>query len=143
MIAIYTEDDSLGYLLNRADLKVKNHFQRLIKSCNVTREQWTILSQLYDADGISQKKLSEHTLKDQAAVTRMLDTMERKGLVRREVNPTDRRAFSIYLTESGKNLRNKIVPFAEQCLWDATAGMSETEVCALKTLLRKVEVNID
>jgi DNA-binding MarR family transcriptional regulator len=140
---MYTEDDSLGYLLNRADLKVKNHFQRLIKSCNVTREQWTILSQLYDADGISQKELSEHTFKDQAAVTRMLDAMERKGLVRREVNPADRRAFSIYLTDRGKALRNKIVPFAEQCLWDATAGMAETEVCALKTLLRKVEANLD
>ena len=139
---IYMEDDSLGYLLNRADLKVKNHFLMLIKNCNITREQWTIISQLYDADGISQKVLSERTSKDQASVTRMLDTMERKGLIRRDVNLADRRAFSIYLTDSGKELRNRIVPFAEQCLQEATAGFSETEVSALKTLLRKIAANI-
>lgn len=114
----------------------------LIKTYGISREQWTIIGQLYDQDGITQKELSERTLKDQAAVTRILDSMERKNLLKRQANPEDRRSYLIFLSESGRDLRNLIVPLAEQCLTACTEGMTENEVCLLKLLLRKLSSNL-
>ncbi|MBP1764038.1 MAG: MarR family transcriptional regulator [Firmicutes bacterium] len=140
---IYLVDDSLGFLIYRADLKIKSRFQRQIKSYGITREQWAIIGRLFDQDGISQKDLSEQTLKDQAAVTRILDGMESKGLVKRHINQSDRRSFLVYLTDSGKELREQVVPIAVSVLKEATEGLTENEVHTLKKLLRKVVSNVE
>ncbi|MDO9534626.1 MAG: MarR family transcriptional regulator [Bacillota bacterium] len=121
---------------------MKNNLMRKIKSFDITTEQWMIMNRLFEEGGISQKELSERTLKDQGALTRTLDRIEKKGLVKRRVNPYDRRSFLIYLTDEGQDVRDQIVPIAEKCIEDAVKGFTEEEVDTLTTLLRRVIFNL-
>ncbi len=44
----------------------------------------------------------------QSTLTSMLDRLERSGLVRREVNPEDRRSFLVHLTGHGRRLTDRL-----------------------------------
>jgi DNA-binding MarR family transcriptional regulator len=102
-----------------------------------------IMNRLFEEGGISQKELSERTFKDQGALTRTLDRMEKKGFIRRQVSPSDRRSFLIYLTEAGQNVRNQIVPIAMESIEEAVKGFTEEEVETLTTLLRRLTSNLE
>jgi DNA-binding MarR family transcriptional regulator len=142
VVKIFIDRDTLGFILCHADLKMKNNLLRKIKSFEITTEQWMILNRLFEEPGINQKELSERTLKDQGSLTRTLDRMENKGLVKRQINPTDRRSFLIYLTNEGYALRNRIVPIAVECIEDAVKGFTEEEVDTLVALLKKLILNL-
>lgn len=101
-----------------------------------------IMNRLFESGGISQKELSERTLKDQGSLTRTLDRMEKKGLVKRQINPSDRRSFLISLTDKGLAVRNRIVPIAVECIEDAVKGFTEEEVDTLAALLKKLILNL-
>jgi DNA-binding MarR family transcriptional regulator len=142
VVNIFIDRDTLGFILCHADLKMKNNLLRKIKSFDITTEQWMILNRLFEEPGINQKELSERTLKDQGSLTRTLDRMEKKGLVQRQINPTDRRSFLIYLTDEGYALRDRIVPIAVECIEDAVKGFTEEEVDTLVALLKKLILNL-
>jgi DNA-binding MarR family transcriptional regulator len=142
VVKIFIDRDTLGFILCHADLKMKNNLLRKIKSFEITTEQWMILNRLFEEPVINQKELSERTLKDQGSLTRTLDRMENKGLVKRQINPTDRRSFLIYLTNEGYALRNRIVPIAVECIEDAVKGFTEEEVDTLVALLKKLILNL-
>ncbi|MDP4160297.1 MAG: MarR family transcriptional regulator [Bacillota bacterium] len=108
----------------------------------MTREQWMILGKLFEQDGINQKELADQLLKEQSALTRTLDRMERDGYIKREVSPNDRRAFLVYLTDAGITLRNQIEPIAIACLEQAVKGFNEEEVNILKNLLNRTVLNL-
>lgn len=130
----------MGFIINRADLILKNFFHNKIKSFNITREQWGILSWLYDCDGINQKELAKETFKDPAALTKTLNRMEKKDLIKRVKDENDKRAFLIYLTDTGRKLRNEIEPIAVEILEEAFHNFTEEEVETLKNLLKKLSV---
>ncbi len=141
--AIYIEEESLGFIVYTADLRMKQYLNRKIKLFKITPEQWMILSRLYEEDGISQKELSEKTLKDQAALTRTLDRMEKKELIKRKVSPKDRRSFLVYLTDAGQTMRGQIGPIAVESVEKAAKGLTEEEVKTLKSLLKRAILNFN
>lgn len=142
MVIIFIDKDTLGFIICHADLKMKNNLLRKLKSFEITTEQWMIMNRLFESGGISQKELSERTLKDQGSLTRTLDRMEKKGLVKRQINPSDRRSFLISLTDKGLAVRNRIVPIAVECIEDAVKGFTEEEVDTLAALLKKLILNL-
>jgi MarR family transcriptional regulator, organic hydroperoxide resistance regulator len=80
----------------------------------LTPEQWIVLVQLWEKDGQSQSALSERTLRDRPTMSRILDTMEKSGLVERTVDAQDARSRLVKLTRSGKSLQAKLVPVAKE-----------------------------
>lgn len=142
VVIIFIDKDTLGFIICHADLKMKNNLMRKIKFFDITTEQWMIMNRLFEEGGISQKELSERTLKDQGSLTRTLDRMGKKGLVKRQVNPTDRRSFLVYLTDEGRAVRNRIVPIAVECIEDAVKGFTEEEVDTLAGFLKRLISNL-
>ena len=69
---------------------------------DITLEQYVVLYNLMDQDGINQKSLSFKVDKDQATLARILDILENKGYVVRRTTEKDRRAFLVYITDAGK-----------------------------------------
>jgi len=78
---------------------------------------------------------------DAGAMTRLLDRLEAKGLVRRVRSPDDRRVVNLELTpegrEAAKTIPEVLSTLQNQCL----AGFTEDEWQTLKGLLRRVLVN--
>ena len=135
-------DESIGFLVHQADLYLVNHQLSLFKLHHVTAEQWKVLSLLVETDGLTQRELARKNSKDPTTLVRILDKMEKKGLVERRHHPGDRRVFRITLTTKGRKLQERLAPLAVRSSEDATQGMSKTEVRTLKRLLRQVHANL-
>lgn len=139
----FSLDESLGFIIYKTHLKLKSHLNQLFKPFDITTEQWGILARLWEQDGVAQKDLAEKTHKDQPNVTRILDKLEQKGLIRRELNPGDRRAFSVFLTKEGFSLKSHLVPLAENSMEKALQGFNPEEIQILKASLNRIFDNIE
>lgn len=136
-------EENLGFIIGVTSTKMKNNLAKALKPYNVTHEQWTQLKWLWVKDGISQRELSEKSFKDQPTTTRILDKLERRGLIRRQADSVDRRVSLIYLTKEGQEIRGPLLPLSLQALEQALQGLSEQEQAQLKNLLRKIINNLD
>lgn len=94
------------------------------------------LALLYEQDGRTQDEMAEAYTVDRAATTRSLQGLEKKGLVRREVDTFDRRIRRVYLTEKAMQYRTAIRRMADDLADALFEGMSEEEV---KAFMEQVE----
>jgi DNA-binding MarR family transcriptional regulator len=78
---------------------------------------------------------------DPGAMTRMLDRLERRGLVRRVAHPNDRRAFNLELTAEGKAVYPKLRASVMKVLNRFLGGFSQKEAQQLESLLRRMLEN--
>ncbi len=139
----YNLDDSPGFIMHRASLRYRCEMGRRFKAYDITTEQWAALCRLREQDGLSQKELADRIVKDQPNLTRILDKLEQKGLIRRMDNANDRRAFFIHLTPEGEALLEKLIPVAIEVSIDAFDGFTQEESALLKNLLNRVWQNLE
>lgn len=135
--------DSLGYTICRVARKIHQQITEAFSPYDMPLGQWVTLKTLAENDGISQKQLSLLLEKDQNNVKAMIDRLERKQLLRREPNMTDRRAFSLAITEEGKSLVQKLAALDEQAIREIEMPLKETERAELRALLAKLEQQLD
>ncbi|MGM0837554.1 MAG: MarR family winged helix-turn-helix transcriptional regulator [Bacillota bacterium] len=140
----YRLDDSLGYKLFHASRLMNNRINRHFKDNNfpVTHEQWQILSRLYENDGLTQNKIAELNEKDQPSVSRLVDNMIKRGLVKRVSHPIDARINLIFLTKEAKQIQGELTGFAKQTIEDATKGLNLDEVNNCLHILDKIRKNL-
>ena len=79
---------------------------------------------------------------DTAGMTRLLDRLERKGLVRRARHPDDRRSVVIEVTEQGRALVPKLPPIFGRVSRQLFRGFSAAELEQLIGLLQRVRTNV-
>jgi DNA-binding MarR family transcriptional regulator len=131
-------DDSIGFILNHAGRRVSQLLTSRLQPYGITTEQWTVLSRLAEQDGISQKLLAQRAEKDQTNLTRILDHLERKGLVERRANAADRRSFLTHITAKGEELESTLAPIEQQVVQEVTGGLSAGQIAELRALLTHI-----
>ncbi len=138
-------DDSLGYLINRTARRLKYELDQAFKAAgyDITPEQWTLLNRLWQQEGLSQVELAEQTFKDKPNVTRILDILERKQLLFRQKDENDRRAFKVYLTDAGRELREKLIPLAVEVLERGQKNLTESDIAFLQEKLNTIYYNFE
>ncbi len=136
-------EHTMGYFINKTAALMRNHlmkeFQR--EYPGITVDYWVILNRLWIEDGINQTSLARLTAKDNASITRILDGMQRKGLVERRQDPGDRRAYRIYLTEDGKLLEQPLKRIASAHLEKGRKNLSDQDLTQLKRILETIIKN--
>ena len=70
-----------------------------LKNAGITPAELSYLSYLLEQNGMTQDELAKASCVDKAAVTRVIQTLEKKGVVERRADETDKRANRIYLTD--------------------------------------------
>jgi MarR family transcriptional regulator, organic hydroperoxide resistance regulator len=108
----------------------------------LTPEQWIVLVQLWSKDGQSQSALSELTLRDPPTMSRILDTMQRGGLIERVVDEHDARSRLVKLTKAGKALQAKLVPVAKRLVARLERDISERDLETTHRTLTKMLENL-
>ncbi len=117
--------------------KYKNDcFKR--EGIDLTGDQWVLLKNINESEGINQRELSKRCYKEPASVTRILDILERKGWVERRSVENDRRTYELYTTDLGKSLIDKILPLAVEIRAKGIEGLDLHEINQLKEMLIKV-----
>lgn len=105
-------------------------------------EQWTLLMSLWLKDRRSQSELARVTGRDRPSVTRLVDALERQGLVTREPSPSDRRSYRVKLTARGRSLHSLLLPVVDEVMGRAVAGLKNEEKRALRAALRRIRENL-
>jgi DNA-binding MarR family transcriptional regulator len=136
-----TLDDSLGFIINHAGRRISHLVSLHFQPYDITIEQWTVLARLAEKDGINQKELARRAEKDQTNITRILDLLQRKGLIERRPNPEDRRSFYIFITDKGRDLNQVLIPVEHQVLQSLLRGLSETQLRAMQDALHQITAN--
>ncbi|GFE62425.1 MarR family winged helix-turn-helix transcriptional regulator [Geobacter sp. AOG2] len=137
-----TLENSVGFIMTRTTLRYKNELGRRLKPYGVTPEQWVTLHRLREQDGLTQKELADQIFKDQPTITRILDKLEQKQLIRRSASPEDRRVFRVHLTDQGRHLQEQLMAVSQQVREEAGQGITERELTALKATLNKIWSNL-
>ncbi|SMP66142.1 MarR family winged helix-turn-helix transcriptional regulator [Desulfonatronum lacustre] len=138
-------EDSPGFLVNRAALRIKREFHRLLEEqgYSVTPEQCVVLWRLWSHEGGVQRELASTTFKDMTNMTRILDGLERRQLVVRQRDEHDRRCSRIFLTAEGRALREGILGVAGQLAEQAYRGLSEKQIREFKDVLSLIYSNLN
>lgn len=131
-------NDSINSLVYKTNIILKGKLQTYLRDFDITSEQWSMLNRLLQKDGYNQKELSIDSFKEPAAITRTLDILENKGFVERKKSTTDRREYLVFITESGKQLLEKTLPYAKQYNDVLNSVLCEEDMETLETLLRKL-----
>lgn len=128
----YTHD----VLLSDA-LKEYSAFGLSISAMNIL-----MILNLEEGEGYKQQELSSLLLVSRANVTKVIDGMEKRGLVTRSASKRDRRARFLKLTKVGKALVARIIPLQNARSVRITSGLSKQEISVLNRLLTKLSSKI-
>lgn len=135
-------EDSLGFILNRLNTKLKNELFKRLKEYDVTPEQWSILNCLWVQEGITPRELADIIFKDKPNTNRILEKLQMKELIVRKPHPIDKRSFQIFLTERGLALKDKLIPTVTQLLEETTAGIEKNKILKIKKILNQMHDNL-
>lgn len=137
-------DQSYGRVLGQAYMSIFKRLSKLMKDANlpITPDQFRVLTHLWQNDGCPQQELANSSNRDRANVTRILDILEREGIVMRKNHESDRRVYRIYLTEYGKSLEEKAAKCAKKSIEDALAGIKKSDVEICLSVLKKTIQNL-
>ncbi len=138
----YRIRDTIGFNLFITNVALKAGMAREMRPLDITPEQFAILSLLQERGGLQQREIAELLLKDRPNITRILERMQNKKLIRRETDPKDRRAVRVDLTATGKKLLPKVEKIALDFKKQAYQGLSETELNQLKQTLHHISENL-
>ncbi|MBP5455420.1 MAG: MarR family transcriptional regulator [Paludibacteraceae bacterium] len=108
----------------------------------ITPEQWSVLMYLWQQDGVNQREIADATYKDKPSITRLIDNLERMGLLFRKQDNVDRRTNKIFLTKEGKELHEKARTTTLKTMHAALDGLTKEEVEQAQRLLRTVFRNM-
>jgi DNA-binding MarR family transcriptional regulator len=111
-------DESPGLLLWQVTNRWQAAQRATLKPFGLTHVQFVLLASLtwLDAEGpVTQKALAEHAATDPMMTSQVLRTLEARGLVERAPHPSDRRARALRVTETGRELANRVVVAVEAC----------------------------
>ena len=141
----YDMDSAIGYLLGHAYTRLRIGLRRqfVASGLDVTPEQWVVLFRLSQRQGLSQSELGERTVKDKTTVTRILDRLEKKGLVTRRRDVNDRRSQRIFLTDQGVTALDALMPLVRRYGAEVFADIGADDRETLLRLFRHIEARLD
>ncbi len=135
-------DDFTPYLLYRVVNRLNNRLLARLKAIDISPSQWRVLSVLRSHGTLTIGKVVEHTLMEQPTVSRVIDQLEKDDLAHRRTAAGDSRMIEVYLTTSGGEAFDKILPAARRHEKIAMEGFTAREIATLKGYLARLESNI-
>ena len=133
----------ISYLLARICHTHRNRVNAALSKMDLHVGQEMFLLRLSEEDGMMQSELANRACVQQATVTRMLDRMERSGLVTRCKDPDDQRVSRVHLTERGRDLTEPIHIWWMDVQTDMVQGLTQEEKMLLRRLLLQVYSNLN
>lgn len=131
----------LGRLLSQVRVEIMEALDRELAPLDITAAQYVILVTLAEGPTDSASGLCKGVSYDPGAMTRMIDRLERKGLVQRIRCPDDRRKINLELTAEGKAVYPRLIESAVAVLNRYLRGFTRAEIEQLEAYLKKMLAN--
>lgn len=133
---------ALGLLIAAARRSIRQAASERLRRHRLSSPQFWLLVAIHERPGPSLRELAERRLMDSPTASRVVDRLVRRGFVRIEPDPLDRRRRSIQLTGRGAALARELHPLALQIREATAKGFSAAEAETLRGLLLRVIANL-
>ncbi len=140
----YSAEHSIGTNIGKVFRVLRTSLQRNFEAAGykLTLEQWLMLVLLTIRDGQTQQELSIMSVKEKTTITRLIDGLEKKNLIVRVPDKTDRRNNLIYLTKEGKKVEKTLTPLAFETNDMALKGFTKKEIHQFLDMLKRMYGNL-
>jgi DNA-binding MarR family transcriptional regulator len=135
--------ENIGFQIRIVQMRVFREFYRVFEGSGVTPGMHTVLAIIRDNPGMRQRTLAELLMVREPNMTRMIQGLQASGLIAREVDKTDRRAFHLVLTDKGRQLMAGVQDRIDSLEAKLLGGLDAQEQRDLKTYLDRILDQID
>ncbi|MBA3667509.1 MAG: MarR family transcriptional regulator [Sphingomonas sp.] len=132
----------LAWEMAETSRMIRRFYDRRASALGVTTAQWRVLAWLGHEPGLKQVELAERLDVEPITACRILDRLEEAGLVERQRDPGDRRAWRLVLTAKAEPILERLRSLAEEMAADAFEGFSIDDIEAIRAKLRRVRDNV-
>ncbi len=108
---------------------------------DMTIDQGLVLLFLNEYPDLTQKEIAELVFKDNASMTRMINTMVKKKYLKRSMNNEDRRRYKIEITVKGRQVLETLPPIIQKNRKTSLIGITKNELKQLEIILNKIRSN--
>ncbi|MES1999954.1 MAG: MarR family transcriptional regulator [Pseudomonadota bacterium] len=137
----YTPEESVSYLMKGALQAFYKSTDNEMQRFDLTGKQWAPLLLIAKGCCDTVASCARASYSDSGAMTRMLDRLEAKGLLRRVRSVADRRVVNLELTDAGRAISQQIPLHLVKVLNQHLRGFDAAELTQLKALLRRFAAN--
>ncbi|MDG1370255.1 MAG: MarR family transcriptional regulator [Paracoccaceae bacterium] len=135
-------DVNVGFLIHDVSRMMRAWFDERAQELGLTRAQWRVLVHLAGREGLNQSSLAEILELDTVTLGRHIDRLERDGWLERRSDPTDRRAWCLYLTPASRPTLNKMEAVAFDTITVAMRDVDEEERARFMNTLLQIKSNL-
>jgi DNA-binding MarR family transcriptional regulator len=114
----------------------------LLDEIGLYRGQPPLLDILYEHEGQKHTELAGRLGVAPATVTKMLQRMERVGLLVRQADAADQRVSRVFLTDAGREIRSEMQSVLGRLAEETFAGFTVEERVLVERLLEKIKRNL-
>ncbi|MFT4301848.1 MAG: MarR family transcriptional regulator [Desulfovibrio sp.] len=114
---------------------------RRVADLGITWAQWIVLIRIASKVGSTAAELCRVIEYDSGSMTRMLDRLEKTGLIYRERSSEDRRVVNLHLTKEGQDLYPQLISVAINNLNQCLKGFTAEEIGTLMGFLDRIVAN--
>lgn len=129
---------TLGFLISAMAYVKDRILEKHLESFDVTAAQFKIFIVIVFGKMNTPAELCRELGIDSGAMTRMLDRLDKKGLISRRRCPDDRRAVRVELTESGQKIADRLPNIVVDAMNELFEPLSAEELATLEATLWKV-----
>lgn len=134
----------LPYRLNKLADRISDELERMYSQrYGLNVAQWRVLSWLSHCDDLTAKKICAYTNMDKARVSRAIQALEDRGLIKRSPSPHDQRVHDLHLTQDGGRLLEGLIPDAHSWESELVSTLSASEYRDLLNAMSKLERQLE
>lgn len=134
-------NSEISYLIFLAAKTQRNVAAELLRPLGIYLGQEILLMQLWDQDGQCLSDFAEKLSLDASTITKMVQRLEKQGILKRNVDKDDKRSVVVNVTPAGQKLRGKVEKMWSDLNKAASKNLSNDELKILQSLLRKLIAN--
>ena len=127
-----------GYLIMNISKKLKYDLNHTLLEKGVTVQQWAVIQQLSQTSSLTAVDLVQILDMDKPTISGIVQRLEKKGLLTKNKHPSDKRAYLLSLTESGKESLEECKKISEEVVEEYLAVLTVQEKKQLNQLLTKI-----
>jgi DNA-binding MarR family transcriptional regulator len=132
----------LAWQIGETSHAMRRFYDRRAAQLGVTRAQWRVIAVLGHHPGMKQVELADRLDIEPISACRIVDRLVEAGLVERQRDPGDRRAWRVSLTARAEPLRERLGALADEISLEAFAGIGDAELEVVRAALARVRENI-
>lgn len=138
-------EDVLYYMIDKTNKLARKYSQDAFVKAgfDVTVDQWLVLKKIADTEQINQVELATSLYKDTASITRILQLLVKKKLIRKEYKESDRRNLLLSLTTKGEHFYKQLLPLVKEMRIQGVHDFNESERDQIKRLLTRMIKNLE